>query len=391
MAYADNQAAYSQEHFTVLEIDLPAFSSTQACQLVVGGSAPRRFLTSAGEAFITSGGDTFYADGEGYYTPLSCDQAWDGTTYKTYYFATANTPLQFGRPPSSSGMPGDVIEISDPIRRVIKGVSEQVTELRPGEGLAIQGSANVVLVDFDGDPGPVQSSASGTFFGKFSARNILVNKDARLKYYHKQAGNIYAADDALTHYYYVDTLKSNGKGEWTLSLKDELAKLDEDTHQFPEPTGGTLRADIDNAVTTIPVDATTDWEQLARPYTIKVGDEFMKVSAVTGNLTGSASLTVGARGVNIAYTNTLSTTVADEHTTGDDVQICYTSDNQDIDDFLYDVAIAAGIPAAVIPTADWAAEIAEWHPSDKINTIWHEPTPTSEVMLKVCTDFLLDM
>jgi len=370
MAFADNKTALLQEHFTVVEIDLPAFSSGQTCTLPIEG-------------------------GIGFFTPLTCDETWDTTTFKTYRFATTNLPRTYGRPPTSSGLPGDIIELDGAaVYPIIIDVNEEVTELQPGEGLAIQGSASITFTDIDADPGPVTETTEGTFFGKLAARNILNNKDARIIQYHVNDDGIYAEDDGLTRFYIVDTLKNDGRGTWTITFKEELSKLDKDKNQFPIPTNGTIRTAVDASVVIIPVDSTTDWatdSQGLIPYTVKVGDELFKVASVTDNQGPGAALNVGTRGADIVFTNTLSETVADTHAVGDAVQICYTSDDQDIDLFLTDVLESSGIPSAFIPSADWAAEIAEWHPTDKINTIWHEPVESNEVTKQVTIGFLLDI
>lgn len=372
MAFVDNQGELLQEHFTVVEIDLPAFSSGQTCTLPIEG-------------------------GTGFFTPLTCDEDWDTTTFKTYRFATTNLPRTYGRPPTSSGLPGDIIELDGaavyPII-VPGGINEEVTELQPGEGLAIQGSASVTFVDVDADPGPVEETTAGTFFGKLAARNILNNKDARIIQYHVNSDGIYAEDDGLKRFYIVDTIKNNGKGTWTITFKDELSKLDKDKNQFPIPTNGSIRVAVNNSTQVIPVDSTIDWSTDAEgniPYTVKVGDELMKVASVTDNQGPAAALNVGVRGADIVFTNTLSTTIADAHAVGDAVQICHTSDDERIDDFLEIVLESSGIPSAFIPNVDWAAEIDEWHPNDKINTIWHEPVETNDVVKQVTIGFLLDI
>lgn len=366
MSFDTNKLDLFQEHFTIVEIDLPAFSSGQTC-------------TVAGV--------------DGFYTPPTCDQTWDGTTLKTYRFGTTNTPLNFGHPNTSAGLPGDVIDLNDPIYRVISAVDESGTELRPGEGLAIFGSASVGFIDFVADPGPVTTTEAGTFFGKLNARNILNNKAVRvIKYHVHDNDGVYGESDGQISFYTIDVFKNVSKGKWSLALKDELSDLEADKTQFPVPTNGTLRTDIDDLVVQIPVDSTTDWTQAAFPYTINVGGELMKVSAVTGNLTGSALLQLSiGRGGDIVYTNTLSTTIAEEHSIGDDVQICHTSDNENIAAFLQTVIVDAGMPSGNIPISDWLAEIAEWHPLDKLNTVWFEPNSSEDVVAEVCTDFLLDI
>ena len=430
MSFSTNKLALTQEHFSIVEIDLPSFL-----------------------------GQTCNFDPVPFYTPLTCNETWDGTTFKTYYFATSNVPLTFGRPTSSAGMPAGIIDTgSNAVYPIIKSISENVTEIQPGKGLAIQGSARISLIDFVGDPGPVTETTEGTFFGKLAARNILNNRAARIKHFHVNEDHIYEEDDALTRYYIIDSLKSDGKGLWSLGLKDELSKLDKDKNQFPAPTGGTIRIAVNDApsTVTIPVDSLTDWEQIPVPYTIKVGDELMNVTAVTGytGLAGSTpTLTVSTRGTGITPTSTLlSTNTVDEHDVGDDVQICYTADEADIDRILQDIMYESGIIVGDYGTeegtitllvndlveveaghtaggiignvyksitatgstnletvdysvgaawedlgirlasiAAWKSEIADWHPSDKISTIWHDPTSTNDVVKQITNDFLLDI
>lgn len=366
MSFETNSRQLLQEHFTVVKVILPAFSSGQTCTL---------------------------AGTPGFYTPPSCEETWDGVTFKNYYFCTNNTPLNFGHPNTSAGLPGDVIDLNDPLHRVVSGIDESGTELRPGEGLAIFGTASINLVDFVGDPGPVTTTELGTFLGKLDARNIMNNKSVEVTKYHVHDNDgVYGESDGQISHYIINGFKNQGKGRWSLDLKDELSDLEEDKTQFPVPTNGSLRTDIDDSVVQIPVDATTDWTQSPFPYTISVGGELMKVSAVTGNLTGSALLQLSiGRGGDIVYTNTVSTTIADSHSVGDGVQICHTSDNENIATFLQTVIVDAGVPSGNIPIADWLAEIAEWHPLDKLNTVWFEPRPSEDVVAEVCTDFVLDM
>jgi len=391
MSFAANALALNQEHFAVVKLTLPAFSSGDTCTLAEYEGEFFNFYTSNGKRFLTSAGYEFKVQNDtGYYTPLTCDETYTSGT-KDYYFATENVPLNYGRPPSSSGMPADIIEITDPIHPVILNITETVTELQPGKGLSIQGSAKIVMRDFVGDPGPVTKTYLGTYFGKLDARNVLINKVVEIHQHHVLSDNIYADSDAEVRKYYVESFTQNANGTWTLNCKDLMSKLDFDKAQFPKPTGGTLRAAINDTDTAIPVDSSTDWNQISTPYVIRVGDEFMKVTAVSNNQTATAELTVATRGSNIVFTNTISRTTKDDHDTGDDVQICYTSDNQNIADFLKYVMEDAGFASGDLDYSNWLLEIAEWHPSDKIDMIWHEPTSSQEVVQKVCTDFLLDM
>jgi len=394
MSFATNALALNQEHFTVVELSLPSFLSTDTCTLADYEGDFFNFITSNNEVFYTSENREFKVlNDDGYYTPLTCDQAYVGTRKQSYYFGTENVPVQYGRPPTSSP-PVGTYDIQEPIHPVIISVSETVTELQPGKGLSIQGSATIVFRDFVGDPGPVTTSPFGTYFGKLNARNILTNKVIEIRQNHVQGDNIYTLGDEQIRFYYIESFKQNANGTWTMNCKDLMALLDFDKTQFPKPTGGSLRTAINNTTTTIPVDALTDWSQTSTPYVIRVGDELMKVLSVANNQTATAALTVATRNGQITFdspTILLSRTEFDEHDLGDAVQICYTSHDQDIDEFLEAVFLDAGFSSSNLPTSDWATEIDEWHPNDKINMIWHEPTASRDVVNQVCTNFLLDM
>ena len=265
MSFAANALALNQEHFAVVKLTLPAFSSSDACTLAEYEGQFFNFYTANNKRLMTSDGYEFKVQNdEGYYTPLTCDQTYSSGT-KDYYFGTENVPMNYGRPPSSSGMPADVIEITDPIHPVIINITETVTELQPGKGLSIQGSAKIVLRDFVGDPGPVTTTLLGTYFGKLDARNVLINKVVEIHQHHVLSDRIYADADAEVRKYYVESFTQNANGTWTLNCKDLMSKLDFDKAQFPQPTGATIRVAVNDTTTTIPVDSSTDWNQISTP------------------------------------------------------------------------------------------------------------------------------
>lgn len=355
-----------QEHFTIIEIDLPSITGT--CTLPDGS-------------------------GSGFGTPPTCSETWNGTDFETYIFATKNTPLEFGHPPLSPAT-GAIILTAD-VHRVVEfgSITQQPTRLRIGQGLAARGRLSVTLQDFIGDPGPQfpVDTPEGTFLGKLDARNIVTNKTIRVSNFSIQADGIYKTSDAEIITYIVDTFTNLGNGKYKLTAKDSLRSLDDDRNQFPAPTTGTLRVAVDNSTTTYPVDATFDWEQLARPYMIRIGSELNKVTAVSGNQTGAAALTVAARGANISFTNFITETTADSHAVGDSIQLCHVSDDERIDDLLEVILLAAGISAAKLPTTDWAAEMDEWQSGVRIDTVFHDPKPAGKVAVEVLTNYTTEM
>lgn len=356
-----NRAAVKQEQFQIVEIDI--LEITGNCTLPTGS-------------------------GEGYYTPLTCIQQ-SPTATKTYYFASPNTPIQFG----SERTAGDgSIVIDDPIHRVINSITENPTELKPSEGLAGRGSVTISFADFAGDPSPINPSPHGTFLGKFEARNILVNNNVRIKYFHiKDDGSGYVEADALTKHYQIDTFVGAGKDVYILQGKDELTKADADKNQWPVKTEGSLRGDLNDSDLTIPVDADITY---VVGQVLFIGTEFFLIDSVANIGTATATVTVLARGDDIVAATsgeTLTRNNADKHSDGDHIQICHISDDERIDDLLEIILLSIGIDAGKLPTADWATEVDEWQNGVRINTLWHISEDANFQIKKILLSFLLDM
>ena len=346
--FADSQSQFSQRHFTIVEIDLPVVEGT----CTVSGLP-------------------------GYGTPLSCDQASNAT--RTYKFTNGDAPQL----PESG------------IFRCITSISESPAELKSGKGLGSRGTASITFSDFIGDPNkdaPAVDSTvigQGTYFGKLDARQVMANKELRIKNFRVEAdGSIDLLTGAETRYYIIESIKSSRSGTWTIEVKDELSRINIDNSVWPLPLEGSIRTAVNNSTTTIPVDANVTY---VIGDTVRSGDEFMKVTGVTDIGLSTASLTVQTRGNDIVYTNTLTTTEADEHAVGDEVYVCEVSDDERIDDLLERILLDIGVDAARIPKADWTAEVDEWHPTTRINTLWFESQDTSKVLEEILTDFQLDM
>lgn len=346
-----------QRHFEVFEIDLPVITGT--CTI---GSA------------------------QGFGTPLTCDQSWTNE-YKTYYFTNDNAPIL----PSISG---------EPIYRCITGIKENATELKPGDGLSARGSLNITFTDFTGQdpnlsaPG-VNSTVrkQGTFFGKLDSRQIFENKKVRLKLYRVQPdGSIDLTNGAETRNYISDNFKLNTKtGNWTLFCKDVISIANLDDKSWPINTGGFIRLNVNNSVTAIPVDGNTDYSSAVF---VRYGKEISQIVSVTNNLTPLAVLNVTNRGGDLfAPTSSvlLTKTNADSHNAGDEVFICDLSDNETIDSLITRILVASDFDVALIPAAAWAAEVAEWHATDKINTLHTESEAVNKVLNRILTGYLMDL
>ncbi|HHZ70963.1 MAG TPA: hypothetical protein EYN54_11950, partial [Methylococcaceae bacterium] len=346
-----------QRHFEVFEIDLPVITGT--CTL---GSS------------------------DGFGTPLTCDQAWTNE-YKTYYFTNENAPIL----PSISG---------EPIYRCMTAIKENTTELKPGDGLSARGSLSITFNDFDKQDPNIGTAGvttavknQGTFFGKLNARQIFENKDVRLKLYRVEAdGSVDLANGAETRHYTANAFKLNPKsGKWTLDCKDVIAVANLNDKSWPINTGGVLRLDIDDSVTAIPVDGDTDYSSAVF---VRYGDEISKIVSVSNNLTPTATLNVTTRGGDLfapVSAVLLTETSASSHSAGDEVFICDLSDDETGDLLLARILTDSDLDASLIPVVEWAAEWAEWHASDVINTLHTESESVNTVLNRILTGFLMDL
>ena len=355
--FAATQNMRVQRHFEVLEIDLPVI--TGAC--TIGSS-------------------------QGFGTPLTCDQAWTNE-YKTYYFTNENAPVL----PSING---------EPIYRCVTDIKETTTELKPGDGLSSRGSLNVTFSDFtkqdpnSSAPGVTSEVKNqGTFFGKLDARQVMENKAVRLKLYRVHPdGSADLANGAQTRNYTANAFRLNPKnGKWSLSCKDVLALANLDEKSWPIASGGFVRLDVDDSTTSIPVDGETDYSSAVF---VRIGDEFSQIVSVTNNLTPSAVLNVTTRGGDLfapVSAVLLTETQASSHSAGDEVFICDLSDNETIDSLLTKILVDSDFDVSLIPVAEWAAEVAEWHSTDKINTLHSESESVNDVLNRVLTGYLMDL
>lgn len=350
------QGMRNQHHFEVFEVDLPVI--TGACTI---GSV----------------------NGTG--TPLTCDQAWTGE-YKTYYFTNENAPVL----KSVNG---------EPIHRLIKSIKETSTELKPGDGLAGRSSLTIVLgagkgLDPNiGAPGVTDIvKKQGDLIGKTAARQIVENKNARLKLYRVEPGGVIdLANGAQVRSFLSDTLSLNKNGTWTWACKDVLSLVNLGEKSWPITQGGFLRQDIDNSQAVIQVDNDTDYSGV---FAVRIGDEFMRIVAVDTSNANDHKIQVAPRGSKILAPVSgvlLTRTIADDHSSGDEVFICDLSDDETIDSLLTRILVESDFPIGLIPAAEWAAEVAEWHANDKINTLHSESESVNDVINRILTGFLMDL
>ena len=347
--FLSSQGQFTQEHFSVVEITTP----------VVVGACTINGLP-------------------GYGTPLSCDESSTGD--QVYKFTDINAPLL-----DESG-----------ILRLVKRISENTAKLLTGKGLASRGTATITLIDVKGiDPNPYAPAVTadvikqGSYLTKLVARNQLINRDIVIKNYRVESdGTIDLANGAEERHYIIKSVSQTSKGEFRINCEDELSRINVGETVWPLPLEGYIRTDVNSSATTINVDPNVTY---LVGDTVRSGEELMKITGVSNIGTGSAQITVQTRGSDIVYTNTLSKTISEEHSAGDELFVCDVSDDEGIDDLLERICLDIGIDAAYIPKADWTAEIDEWHPTTTVNTIWIESLSTSKMLEMILSNYLLNM
>ncbi|GAG00185.1 unnamed protein product, partial [marine sediment metagenome] len=250
--------------------------------------------------------------------------------------------------------------------------------------LSSRPSFKLSFEDFEGDPGPVTKTDEGTYFNKWSARNIFSGRELEVKRWARSEGADTLVSSSI---YLVDSLTSTKKGDYALTAKSQLEKTYKDETQFPEPTGATLRADIDSFTTSIPVnDSEFDWATLPL---IRIGDELITSVSYDQPTQVITSATRGATVSGIA--GVISVTSTDDHDSGDDIQACDISDSEEIADLLERVLLLSGVPASYINVAEWQTEFDDYWAGTKVINIWSEPISVKDVLEILCNDYMLDI
>ena len=335
----------SIEHFEVVSIELPYVS---------------------GVCTVPEGVDW----SQGYHTPLTCQESSDDTW--VYYFGSASVPISVNE-----------IEAGHPIYRQIQSISESTAILQP-DGIASRPSASISIKDWEGDPGPVNKTDSGTYLAKLAARNVLSGREVKIRRYARENG---VNTLVSTSVYLSDTFKVSAAGIYTISCKSRLDRTYKDYTQCPTPTGAKLRADIDELVTDIPVfDGDYDWPTLP---VIRIGDDLMTSTAYDSptQLLTVQNRFYGVQGV----IGSISKTRPESHDAGDDIQVCEVSDNEEIADFIERLLLAAEMPASYINTTDYQDVFDDYWGGSKINNVWSEPTDVKAHLEMLAKDYMLDI
>lgn len=346
---------YSQQHFVIYELVLPYCT---VCTPIEGQT-------------------------QGFNTPITCQESSDAEY--SLFFTQNKTPNLVTQTDLGFQSITGKSPLNSKIFKCVDSASESTAKLKAGEGMASRGTMSINCIDFRGDPGPIEFTEMGTFFGKLQARNVLQNKKI-LSHYYTIAKNPTTKVNELTlretHTHFVDDFQLTG-GKFTLSGKDALKDIEAFGEKFPSISEITLTADIDDSQVVIPVSDATD---IAINSVFRVEEELFYVQSKSGN-----NVTVASRGTSLVNgSNVVYKTNVSEHSSDSTVQPCYVLNNRFLSDVLDDIFKAVGLDAYIDYT-QWNDEISTWTSQAFNFDVWSEPTKVSELLNKLCSDYLIDM
>lgn len=158
----------------------------------------------------------------------------------------------------------------------------------------------------------------------------------------------------------------NARREYTLELRDEVSKLS-DEKTVPRASSGTLEEDIGTGLTAFDIEPAGEGANYAASGRICIGNEVMTYTR------SGDTFTPTARGVD--------GTDAATHSRGDSVQECYRVEDATVDEIFADIAENYGdVSAALLPTADYADEVADWLSEFKLTRTIPKPMKIQEVI-----------
>jgi hypothetical protein len=349
MAIKDN---FKQSHFVLYELQLPYHT---VCTPVEGVN-------------------------EAWHTPLTCTEPVSDATYSLWF--TRNTSPIMSPPSQSIGIKS---RLNSSVFRVVQNGSEATPRLNVAEGMASRGKMSVTMSDFDGDPGPINFSDAGTFFGKLLARNVLDGKKIISHYYSITPESATPIEvGSSTHF--IESSSLTG-GRFSLQAKDALKDLEAFSQQFPIPTEIELVGDITADTTTVTV---TDGSKVSIDDVIIIDKEFIKVQSIAGNV-----LTTCTRGSTLVaddLVTVISKTEKEAHADDSAVQICYVMSKTFLPDALKDIFKAVGLEAYIPTVPDqWFDEINEWNSIANLYGVFHKPEKAVDLINRLLTAYMVDM
>jgi hypothetical protein len=342
MTYATESAKYGRIPTVFVELDM------DFCALRSG----------IGACTATETGDA-----KCYNTYSTCnDTAHFDKIVKTYVFSEQNADLPIGL----STIP------------LLKSVTFASQEITPGKGLGVRGSVTAKFLDApfpDTEIDPYwkertyDTTNSGTFLGKFKARNpYYENRVFRVR--RGYLTPVFDWGNFVDSVYIIDQLNGISKNDdWTVVARDILKLADDKKALFPVPSAGQLSVDISAYSTSITLKPSGVGSTYAASGKVAISGEVMSFTRSGDVLT---------------VTRAQSNTIAAAHTAGDTVQQVGIFTKEKIHDVIYTLLTNAGINCSLYVDYSawnteaidylagvWSAEIAE---PTGINTLLGELT-----------------
>jgi hypothetical protein len=256
----------------------------------------------------------------------------------------------------------------------VESVKLQDEQLTLGAALGKLGVATITLRDFlDDDRGEdpyystrVPTPAPALYFQRLLARNPYIQGRA-VRIWRGYLTDGYESGNGEWLTYYAKSWARTAGGQITLEAVGPLRLVNMDQATAPAASHWRLAAALTTSSTSATL-ATGSYDDAHDPSTglLRFGDEIAAFSRSGTSLT----LTRAQAGTSAA------TADAD-----DNLQRCTQYVDARIDDLIADLLITyAGVDAALIPTAAWAAEVDTWLSTYRISELISEPTEVVELL-----------
>jgi len=279
-------------------------------------------------------------DAKCYNTYSTCNDTanFDKTT-KTYLFSEQNADLPIGL----STIP------------LLKSVSFASQEITPNKGLGVRGSVTARFLDApwpDTEIDPYwqertyDTTNSGTFWGKFKARNpYYENRVLRVR--RGYLTSVFDFGNFVDSVYIIDKLDGISKNDdVTIVAKDILKLADDKKALFPLPSNGVLSANITDSATSFTVSPSGIGAEYPSSGKVSISGEVMSFTRSSDVFT---------------VTRAQSNTTAEAHNLDDTVQLVGVFSNEKIHDVIYELLTTyTGVDAAYIDYAAWNTESTDY-------------------------------
>lgn len=270
-------------------------------------------------------------------------------------------------------------------RPYVSRIDTSPTLVDPENGIARRALVTVSLLDeTDSDVGmdpylATRTPPEGSFFGRFLARNPnYVGRPARIKrglFTPDAAGNVsydLSAPEFVIEHYLIDSVKSDGRGAYVITLKDRLKFAER--IKVPTPTKGKLAFVLGVNDLQLTLDVGQGLEYPASGY-VRNGDE---VIHYTSNVADVLSWPDGT------YRAQFGTSAA-EGKAGDGIQLCQVWIDERFNTVVHDLLNLSDITDANIDLAQLVAEDDTWLGEKyRITTCLTDPEDVSTLLAELC-------